>query len=306
MKIGIVGAGGIGSYYTGLLTRAGHTVRLLARGEHLSAIKARGLEVRTPTETFTVAAEATDDGTQLADCEYVIVAVKGYSLAAVASPLVGAAKNGAAIVPLLNGVDVIDRLMALGIPRSAIVGGLATVSLFRTSPGVVERKTPFDRIVLGELDRVPRDRVVRLVEAFAAAGVDARLSDDIVLDLWRKFAFIVPITVGSGLSRKPVGALLANPNGRALLAGALSEIVQVSRTTPSPLSADDESRIREDLFALPVGMRPSFLADLMAGGPTEVDTLAGTVSRMGRERGVPTPIHDVATAAFESASHPSP
>ena len=45
-------------------------------------------------------------------------------------------------------------------------------------------------------------------------------------------------------------------------------------------------------------MRPSFLADLERGGPTELDALVGTVSRLGHEHGVPTPIHDVATAAF--------
>lgn len=305
MKIGVVGAGGIGSYYTGLLTRAGNAVRLIARGDHLAAIQGHGLEVRVPGETFTVAPDATSDSALLADCEYVIVAVKVYSLASVAPALVAAAQHGATIVPLLNGVDVAERLMALGVPKESIVGGLIAASLVRSAPGVVERRSPFDRIVLGELDRAPRDRSKRLIEAFAAAGVASRVSDDIALDLWRKFAFIVPITVGCGLSRQPAGRVLATPNGRALFAGALREIVDVSRTSLSPLSADDETRIRDDLFALPTAMRPSFLLDLEHGGPTEVDLLAGTVSRIGRDHGIPTPIHDVATAAFEIATQPA-
>lgn len=306
MKIGVVGAGGIGSYYTGLLTRAGHAVRLVARGDHLTAIQSRGLEVRVPGETFTVTPEVTSDSALVVDCEYVIVAVKSYSLPGVAQPLVAASNHGATIVPLLNGVDVAERLVRLGVARESIVGGLVTASLVRSAPGVVERRSPFDRIVFGELDRAPRERAPRLVGAFASAGVDSRLSDDIALDLWRKFSFIVPITVACGLSRQPVGHVLALPGGRALLTGALREIVDVSRTTPSPLSADDEARIRDELFALPVGMRPSFLLDLEHGGPTEVDLLAGTVSRLGRGRGIPTPIHDVATAAFEVATQAQP
>jgi Ketopantoate reductase len=59
-----------------------------------------------------------------------------------------------------------------------------------------------------------------------------------------------------------------------------------------------------NLLALPPGMRPSFLADLERGGPTELDLLAGAVSRLGRRVGIPTPIHDVATAAFEAATAP--
>ena len=117
MKIGIVGGGAIGSYYAGLLSHAGTAVCLVTRGDHLSAINERGLEIRTPDETFVAQLEATSDGARVADCDYVIVAVKGYSLPDVAPDLAAAAKNGAAIVPLLNGVDVAERLEGLGVSR---------------------------------------------------------------------------------------------------------------------------------------------------------------------------------------------
>jgi ketopantoate reductase len=61
--------------------------------------------------------------------------------------------------------------------------GLAVASLFRSGPGSVERRSAFDRIVIGELDRMPRERTHRIVDAFAAAGVAGRVSDDIGLDL---------------------------------------------------------------------------------------------------------------------------
>lgn len=304
MEIGIVGAGGIGSYYAGLLSRAGHRVRLIARGDHLAAIEATGLEVRTPTETFIAKPEVTSDAGRLVGCDYVIVAVKGYSLGEIGPSLVAAAASGAAIVPLLNGIDVPERLEALGVPRASIVGGLIAASLVRSAPGVVERRSPFDRAALGELDRTARPRTKKLVDAMAAAGTEARVSDDILLDLWRKFAFIVPMTVVCGLSRQPMGEMLAGERGRALVVGALHEIVLVSRACGAFLADDDEAKICADLLALPAGMRPSFLQDLERGGPTELDLLAGAVSRLGHECSVATPIHDVATAAFESATRP--
>ena len=61
MRIAVLGAGGVGGYYGGILARAGHAVALLARGAHLDALRARGLEVRTPEERFTVAVQASDD-----------------------------------------------------------------------------------------------------------------------------------------------------------------------------------------------------------------------------------------------------
>ncbi len=302
MNIGITGAGGIGSYYAGLLSRTGKSVRLIARGDHLAAINDKGLEVRTPEATFTERIEATDDASRLQGCDYVLVAVKGYSLGEVAPSLVAAAASGATIVPLLNGIDVAERLEALGVPRGSIVGGLVAASLVRSAPGVVERRSAFDRVVLGELDRQARPRTVALVEALAAAGATARVSDDIALDLWRKFAFIVPMNVACGLSRSSMGAMLSWDRGRELVAGSVREIVAVSRAAGAMLTDEDEAKICSDLFALPDGMTPSFLLDLQKGGPTEVDLLVGTVSRLGQQHGVATPIHDVATTAFASAT----
>src|SRR5262249_16153723 len=131
MIIGIVGAGGIGGYYAGLLSRAGHPVRLLAGGEHLAAIQRRGPEIRTPDETLVTHPEGTDDGTRLVGCDYVFVTVKGYSLPEVGAEVAAAAKAGAAIIPLLNGIDVAERLVALGVPRGAIIGGFVRASVAR-------------------------------------------------------------------------------------------------------------------------------------------------------------------------------
>lgn len=302
MKIGFVGAGGIGSWYAGLLSRAGHDVVLIARGAHLDAVKTRGLEVHAPNETFVAHPTATANPGDLAGCEYVVVSVKSYSIPDVSPMIAAAARRGATVIPLLNGVDVADRLASAGVPRDTIVGGLAAVSLFRTGPGVVERRSPFDRIVVGEFGGQPSARTKQFADALNAVGVSASVSANISHDLWRKFAFIVPMTIASGLTRRPMGAMLSTERGRAFIAETLGELAAVSRAGDTAISQDDEARIRTDLLGLSPAMQPSFLADLERGGPTEVDALAGAVSRMGRERGVSTPIHDFASTVFEAAT----
>jgi 2-dehydropantoate 2-reductase len=299
VNIGIVGAGGIGSYYAGVFSRAGHDVRVLTRGDHLAAIRTRGLEVRTSAETFVAHPEATDSEDRLIGCDAVIVSVKSYSLPEVAPALVKAAASGAAIIPFLNGIDVAERLEALGVPRESIVGGFVRASLVRTAPGVVERRSPTDLAVVGEPDRVQRDRTTRFVAALNGAGATARESDDIEHDLWLKFAFIVPMSVVCGLARQPIGRLASSEAGRALVAKTLHEVVAVSG---GALNEADEETVRSELLTLPAGLKPSFLLDLERGGPTELDLLAGTVSRLGRERGVSTPVHDLATTVFAAAT----
>jgi 2-dehydropantoate 2-reductase len=237
--------------------------------------------------------------------------VKGYSLPEVAPAIVGTARAGATIIPLLNGVDAATRLESLGVPRGRVAGGLARISVVRTSPGVVERKSPIDEVTVGSF---PGDddgladeqhRLSRLVAALAAVGTTATLSADITRDLWRKLAFIVPMNVICGLCRTGMGAPLSTERGRWLMAGSLSEIVAVSRAAGGNLSDEDYRLVHEGLLQVPGHVKPSFLLDLERGGPTELEMLAGAVSRLGREHGVPTPIHDVATAAFEAAILPS-
>lgn len=313
LDIGVIGAGAIGSFYAGMLSRAGHRVRLHARGEQLAAIRARGLEIRTPDETFLTHPEPVADADGLDELEYVFVAVKAYSLDDV-SPLVAAvAKRGAAVIPLLNGVDAAERLVRGGVPQPSVVGGLCAVSVFRSAPGVVEWRSTFSRVTIGEFAgsrdgaasaNVHSARVTRLVDAAADAGFEATASREITRDLWRKFSLIVPMSVACGLSRTSMGPVLATEGGRMILQRTLGELVAVSRAAgaDSALSADDEARTLRALLAVQSTIMPSFLHDLLKGGPTELDSLSGTVSRLGQKHGVPTPVNDVATAAFAAAT----
>jgi 2-dehydropantoate 2-reductase len=301
VRIAILGAGGVGGFYGGTLARSGHAVVLLARGPHLDALKARGLEVRTPEESFNVAVQATDDARTFGVCDVAIVAVKTYSLAEIAPAARLLAEGGAAILPFLNGVEAADRLVESGVPANQVLGGLTQVSVLKVGPGVVERKSSFQKVAVGEREGKPSERVRRIVEAFQSAGAEARVSEDISTDLWRKFAFIAPMAAACGLARAPIGPVRDAPYGKLLLSRAVREVLAVARARGVPLAEDEEAKILAFIDSIGGGMKPSFLLDLEAGGPNELDDLSGAVSRLGREAGVETPVHDTATAALSSA-----
>jgi 2-dehydropantoate 2-reductase len=298
MRIAILGAGGVGGYYGGTLARAGHEVALLARGAHLDALRARGLEVRTPEERFTVAVQASDDPKTFGECDVAIVAVKTYSLVEIAPAARLLAEGGATIFPFLNGVEAADRLVESGVPANQVLGGLTQVSVLKVGAGVVERKSSFQKVAVGERAGKPSERVRRIVEAFQQAGVEARVSEDILADLWRKFAFIASMAAACGLARGPIGVVRDAPFGRLLLERAVREVLAVARARGVPLADDEDAKILAFIDSLGSGMKPSFLLDLEAGGPTELDDLSGAVARLGREAGVETPVHDTAAAAL--------
>src|SRR5207249_1992489 len=169
MKVIVLGTGAIGAYYGAQLARAGHAVTCFARGANLGAIQERGLEVRTPEGGFRAPVTATDRAEQLAPADFAILAVKSYSLVDIAPIVRRCAEQETTVVPLLNGVETVQRLEQLGVPPAAVIGGLTVISAVRIAPGVVERRSPFQIVVVGEPDGRTSDRVDRIASAFRNA-----------------------------------------------------------------------------------------------------------------------------------------
>lgn len=298
MKVIVLGTGAVGAYYGGQLARAGHEVACFARGANLAAIKERGLEIRTPEGVFRARVTATDRADALPRSDFAILAVKSYSLGDIGPVVRGAAEQAATVVPLLNGVETVERLAQLGVAPAAVIGGLTAISAVRIAPGVVERRSPFQVVVVGELDGRISDRVDRIAAAFRDAGADARASDRIRVELWQKFVFLAAIAAACGLACSAVGPLRADPLGRRLLQRAVEEIVAVARARGIGLPDGEAARVMGVIDGLPPGTKPSFLVDLEAGGPTELEILSGAVSRFAEQAGIASPIHDTATAAL--------
>jgi 2-dehydropantoate 2-reductase len=298
MRFIVIGAGGIGAYFGGELARAGHDVTLFARGAHLAALRERGLLTRTAEREFVTRVGATDDPMELPPADVAILAVKNYSLPEVIPVVRLVAERGADVVSLLNGVTAADQLIAGGVPRSRVVGGLARVSVFRTAPGVVERRSDFHSIVVGELKGGLSERATRIAEALRGAGVDARASAAMDVELWQKFVFITAMAAVCGLARTSIGPVREAPGGRRLIQRAVTEVVDVARARGIALPDDEAPRTAAYIDTLPAAMMPSFLVDLEGGGPTELESLSGAVSRFAAEAGLETPVHDTAAAAL--------
>ena len=298
MKICVLGAGAIGAYYGGQLSRAGHDVTLYARGDNLAAILSRGLEIRTAEASSIVHIAATEKIEELGAPDFAILGVKSYSLAGIAPAVKRIAESGATIVPFLNGVETTDRLVQLGVPRSALVGGVTRISVARVAPGVIERRGAFQNVIVGELDGGGSERTSRIASAFRDAGIEARASGQITIDLWEKFVFIASMAAACALARSPIGPVREAPLGRRLLQRAVHEVIEVAHARGIPLPAEEAARVLGAIDALPPGTKPSFLLDVEAGGQTELDVLSGAVSRYAEAAGISTPVHDTATAVF--------
>lgn len=280
--------------------KTGNDVHFLARGNHLTAIKADGLRLVDADGSVKVAKAEAAENLDGLDFDLVMVAVKSYSLADVSPTVVSLGKRGAVVLPLLNGVDAADDLVKAGVPRENVLGGVAAISAARTQPGEIKRFSPFARITIGEFPEASREgvspRVKEIVTVMQDAGIDAVASPNIELDLWRKLAFIASFAATSGLARAAAGVVKASPTGSEIVKRAIEEAVAVGKSKGVAISDKDGENAHAMWSGLAPGIKPSLLLDVEKGGPNELAVLSGAVSRMGRELNVPTPTHDVAVA----------
>jgi 2-dehydropantoate 2-reductase len=302
MRVAVIGLGGVGGYFAGLLARAGHDVFALARGANLAVLKERGLLVRTPDGEWNSAITVSDDAGKLSRSfeagDLVLVTTKAYSLDEVAPAVRQFAERGTLVLPLLNGVEAAERLMELGVPRGQVIGGVTYVSAARIGPGVVERRSPFQRVIVGEFPNGLSSRTVNIAALFSDAGAEAMASEDITLALWQKFIFIASLAAACGLTRLPVGPLRDSVLGMRLIQRSVREAVAVGRARGVPLPEDEEQRVLNLIDSLPETIQPSLLMDLLAGAPTEVAVLSGAIARFAEENRLETPIHDLAAIVF--------
>src|SRR5262249_36200189 len=153
-------------------------------------------------------------------------------------------------------------------------------------------------VALGELEGPRRPATVRLASALETAGVTVNLTDRIVAALWDKLVFLEPFAVVGALARATIGEVRASPPLWGMLRQATAEAAAVARARGVDLGADNVERALSHVEMLPSDATASMNRDIVAGRPSELDALTGSIVRHGDELGIHTPVHDLLLAAL--------
>jgi 2-dehydropantoate 2-reductase len=312
MKVCIYGAGAIGGYLAVALADAEVEVSCIARGPHLAAMRERGLTVRSGDTEKTAHIACTDDPAELGPQDYVVMALKAPSAAAVAGRMAPLLGPETAVVTAQNGIpwwyfyrhggphdgrrlETVDpggRQWDLIGPQRA-VGCVVYPAAEVVAPGIIQHQYG-NRFMLGEPDGARSPRVRRLAERMTAAGLKApvrlRIRDDIWLKLWGNVSFN-PV---SALTHATLATLATEPGVRAVIRAMMVEAEAVGTALGVQFTVDVDTRIG---WAADVGEhKTSMLQDLERGRAMEIDALVGVVQEMGRLTAVATPVIDLVLA----------
>ncbi|MDT9673605.1 2-dehydropantoate 2-reductase [Pseudomonas sp. JV414] len=308
MKVCIYGAGAVGGHIAARLAEGGAEVSLVARGEHLAAIRANGLRVETKDGVFVSQPVATDDPSSLGRQDVVVVSVKAPALPGIVAgikPLLGDetlvlfALNG---IPwwylqgqggMLEGASLprIDpqSLLTAAIAPERVVGAVAYTACTVTAPGVIKAENPRNRLILGRPDGKSDARLDALAECLIRGGLEIEVTDRIRDAIWTKL--VINLTGGS------LAILTASTMKQALASPAISKTAQAMANEAASIARKlgcDPGDVEEGLRRLAVSMhKQSILQDLELGRSMEVDTILRAPLELARLADVETPALDL-------------
>lgn len=287
MKIGILGAGGIGGYLAAKLIAAGEDVAMMARGRQLAAIREGGLKLVDPDGDLHVEPEISDDPSVFDGAELVIVSVKSHQLADAIDQIVPHVGTARAFLPFQNGVDAPDMLAdAFGRDRALI--GSARVFANITAPGVITRYGEPKAFIFGTIDGDQASAgVPDYIATFRKAGIDTPDHADVRVELWTKLMIFNAMSSVTTATQLRFGQFRRHPETAALVRRLMDETFEVARASgvPMPEGTADQT-FRFFLDVLPAEGRTSMAQDREEGRMLEADYVCGAVARRGRALGV--------------------
>jgi 2-dehydropantoate 2-reductase len=292
-RVAVMGAGAVGSYFGGMVARAGARVTLIARPNHVEAIRKSGLLLDTVTFKEHVMMNASSDPADVRDAQFVLFCVKTLDTENAARSIAPHLSPDAIVISLQNGVDNVARIRAAsGINALPAV---VYVAAALPEPGHVKHSGRGEWIV-GEYagataPAAGASRSQRVAELCAAAGVPCRLSQNIEVDQWTKMLMNCAGNAVTAIAQTSFAHVARNLDTREVLRTVINECVAVARAAGVALPDVDwtEKGLKN---AETLGEATSSTAqDIARGKPTEIDSLNGYIVRRAKELGVPTPVN---------------
>lgn len=283
MKTVIIGLGGVGGFFGGMLARkysgqSGHEVHFVARGKQLDAIKEKGLTLLYNEESYDIhPTSASENTSSVGIADLILITTKSYDLPSVLPLLKPICGEKTVMIALQNGMGNIEVLKNFNLP-GILCDGLVYVGSEIKSPGIVKTIGATQKIIFGVEGSTPE--ILKSVETYlSAAGFQVVLTDNPLKYKWLKFQFICSLSAVTALHQKTIGQVLESESLTNDLLKLMDEIALVakSKNTGFPNNATEKSM--EIVRKMGFGQTTSFQRDYLAGKNHELENYLGVLVR---------------------------
>jgi len=287
-----MGAGSVGCFFGGMLSRAGKDVTLIARSNHVEAIREKGLYMECINFQEYVPVKATTDQSAIKEADIILLCVKSPDTQKTIEAIDGFLKKDVIILSLQNGVSNCDTIFQK-VPKH-VYPTVVYVATGMVGPGHLKH---FGRgeLLIGDLNNEHlvndsiQDELQMLVEIFAPSGVPCDISKNIKHELWTKFLVNCCFNGISAIGQIQYGKMAAQADVRALIEQITKEFLAIALKEGVDISPSQAASLNHQIATSMSGQRSSTAQDLSRKKPTEIDYLNGLIVKKGKDYGIETP-----------------
>ena len=302
MRIGVMGTGAVGGYFGGMLAKAGHELRFIAREHQAQAIASGGLSIRSATWQSTLHVphiQVSSDPSLLADCEGILFCVKSTDTEAASIQIREHLSQDCWVMSLQNGVD--NPIRAQKLLNRLVIPAVVYVATAMPEPGLIEHFGRGDLVIgppseaqqaiASGHERISEALLQNIRKVFIASGIPLEVSANVQQALWSKLLVNCAYNAISALAQTDYGRLTAHEPIRQTMLALIHEVLAVSHAAGVGLQSEASIAMCEKIAqAMPL-QRSSTAQDIARKKRTEIDHLNGFVVREGQRLSVATPVN---------------
>lgn len=290
-KAALIGLGAIGSYLAShLQTVLGDNLRIIAGGARKERLERDGVVVNGKRLHFHVVDPQEDCGGDYPQLAIIITKFSGLPQAI--KDIKNQIGPHTIIMAPLNGVEK-EEIVAASYGWENLLYSLARVSVVMRD-GKVTFSDVSAQMEFGEKHNETLSPRVQAVKAlFESAGIKSVVPEDMERAIWLKYMCNVSENQSAAVLGIPFGAWNVSDDANWIREALVREVAAVAAKKGIRITEEDIEEQGKRLKNVPAANKPSTLQDLEAGRKTEVDMFAGTMMRLGKEYGVPTPYNEL-------------
>jgi 2-dehydropantoate 2-reductase len=302
IRIGILGMGGVGGYFGGLLAKAYYQsdaieIIFIARGETKKQIEQKGLTIKTDDSFITVKPHlVSDDAKIIGRLDYLICATKTYQIQESLTMIATCIDRKTIILPLYNGVDGKNSIENI-FPLNIVLDGCVYIVAMIQNPAEIIKIGTFEKLFFGS-KTFDNNNIQALQNIFVNANIDSVLANDIEATVWEKFIYISALATATTYLNQNIGAIVDNEKYLTFYKALLNEICALAFAKKISVPINIAKQTLEKLMISPKNATSSMHRDFLAGNQTEFLSLTSYVVCEAKKHNIQTPNYQVALDYF--------
>ena len=284
MKILILGAGGIGGFFGAHLIKAGIDVCFLVREKRRKNLNKFGLNIYSSKGNFSVKPFLLNQNLPPQHFDLIILTNKSYDLIESMKdikPYVGKA----VIIPLLNGIEHFD-ILDNEFGKEKVFGGVAYVSTTLRDDGSIEHITSKASLKFGPRSKKNINIAKSFNEVCEKTDFECYLSENIELDIWRKYVLIGTTAASTVLFQKSLGEISRTNNGKSTIIDIHKQCKNIVFSYGYDIGVEAENYNLNLITDRDSLIKASMLRDFETGKKTECEHILGYLIKLAEKKNI--------------------